>query len=320
MKVVPIDLSLVDFEDQSLHAGNIGNISSLKDSIEDIGLLNPPILRDKEGGYQVITGWKRLATCKEIGLKEVYCSVYPSDFSDKDCLKTIFVDNRDRISEIELGQLISLHKILCGLADKQLMDEVMPSFDIPSNRKNLDKYLALASLENEVKNAFFEEKITIEQCHMLSELPSKNRLQILENILLMYNLNNNESRQVIQHISEIASIKLKSILDIISEVESASPDRKLDKNHLRDELKRMRYPDLSDIEDKVRKTIQEIELPKEVNVHINQFFEANDIEIRIKAKSSEELLEICNNIIELCAKGDVDKLISLIKGGNNGFK
>ena len=208
-----------------------------------------------------------------------------------------------------------LHKTLCGLNDNRLIKEVLPGLDIPSNRKNLDKYLALATLDEEIKSAFVEQKITVEQCQMLSELPNEIRLPILENVLLKYKLNNNESRQVIQYISEIASIKLKSILETINDAEKEIAEDKIDKNSLREQLKRMRYPDLARTEEKVKKTIKDLDLPQGINLVINQFFEANDIELRIKASSSEELLKICNDIKTLCDNGDIDRLLSLIKRG-----
>ncbi|NIW15142.1 MAG: hypothetical protein GWN31_14690, partial [Candidatus Thorarchaeota archaeon] len=62
----------------------------------------------------------------------------------------------------------------------------MPKFGIAPSRKNLDKFLALAELETEIKDAYFEDKITIEQCQMLSDLPAEDRASILENVLLRY--------------------------------------------------------------------------------------------------------------------------------------
>ncbi len=315
MKVVPIDLSLIDFKDHTFYTGNKGDISSLKNSILELGLLNPPILREKDGGYQVVSGWKRLISCLELGHLEVLCSVYGSEFSDRDSLEVIFLDNKDRISELELSELIALHKTLCELGDKELVEEVLPRLHIPSSRKHLDKYLALASLQKDIKNAFFEDKITIEQCQMLSELPTESRAAILERVLLKYKLNNNETRQVIQHISEIASTTLKSILDTISEAEKTIDGDKIDKNELRASLRRMRYPDLSAVEEKVKKRVHDLNLPKSVNLVISQFFQANDAEFRIKVKSSEELLKICNKLEILCEKGEIDRIISLIKEG-----
>ena len=315
MNIASIDLSLIDFKDKTFYTGNKSNLTNLKDSINDLGLLNPPILREKEGKYQIISGWKRLLSCRELGHREVLCSVCPPKTSDFDSIKIILSDNRDRLTELELAELLMLYRVLCQLDDKELMNDILPLLAIPSTRKHLDKFLALGSLEKEIKDAFFEDKITIEQCQMLSDLQSEDRLSILENVFLKYKLNNNESRQVIQHISEIVSIKLKSILDVILQVQSTRLYKKLDKNYLRDELKRMRYPDLSSVEEKVRTAIGDLGLPKEVNVYVNQFFESNDIEFRVKAKSSEEILKICNDLATLCEKGDIERLLSLIKEG-----
>ncbi len=313
MKVVPVDLSLIDFEDHTFYIGH--NVSSLKDSISEVGVLNPPILREAGGNYVIVCGWRRLLSCKELDHTEAICSVYGPELSDRDCLGIIFLDNKERMSELEIGELILLHRTLCNLDDKELIEEILPKFEIAPSRKNLDKFLALSELEEEIKNAFFEHKISIEQCQMLSELDSVDRVPILENVLLKYKLNNNESRQVIQHISEAYSIYLKSILEVIPEAENAGSGDKIDKNMLRSNLKRMRYPDLSKIEEKVKERIKEMGLPDGVNVFINQFFEANDVEIRLKVSSSEDLLEICRYLESMCESGDIDSLISLIKEG-----
>lgn len=315
MLVTSINLSLVDFEDKTLYTGNKGNITSLKDSIYQDGLLNPPIVREKEGGYQIVSGWKRLISYQELGHSEVLSSVYEADFSDRDCIKVIYLDNKDRISELELSELIALHKELCSLEDEELIGEVLPYLGIPSTRKHLDRYLTLASLQKEIKDAFFEDKITIEQCQMLSELPAEDRLPILNNVLLKYKLNNNESRQVVQYISETALKDLKSVLEVINEAEIAIEGDKIHRNQFRAELKRLRYPDLCAVEEKVKNRVKDLGLPKGVNLVINQYFEANDIELRIKAKSSDEILKICSDLEALCNNGDIDMLISLIKGG-----
>ena len=87
---------------------------------------------------------------------------------------------------------------------------------------------------------------------MLSELPTENRLPILNNALLKYKVNNNESRQVMQYISEIALRDLKPVLGVINEAEMAFEGDKVEKNQFRAELKRLRYPDLCAVEEKVK--------------------------------------------------------------------
>jgi len=319
MKVVHIDLSLIDFNDLTFFTGNSNKnlISSLQDSIKKIGIINAPILREKGGKYQIVTGWKRLFSSLELGYAQALCSVYESgEISDEECILIIYQDNRYVISELELSELIMMFKNLCSLNDKELINNVLPQFKIPPSRKHLDKYIGLASLDKAIKKAFFEDKITLEQAQMLSELTPENRLPVLTNVLLRYKLNNNESRQVINNIDEIALRDLKSIEEVVYNAESAMAAEKRGKNELRGQLKRMRYPSLNKVEEKYRKEVDNLKLPKEVNLLVNQFFEGNDIEFRMKVKSPEQLSQILSSLEDSLSSGAIEKLLHIIKHGH----
>ncbi len=319
MKVVHIDLSLIDFNDLTFFAGHINKhaVSSLEDSIKKLGLINAPALRENGGKYQIVTGWKRLFSCRKLGYEQVQCGVYGrKEISDEDCLAIIYQDNRGTITELELSELITHFRNLCSLDDREFINNVLPQFEIPPSRKHLDKFLALASLDKAIKDAFYEDKITIEQAQMLSELTPENRVPTLTNVLLRYKLNNNESRQVISNIEEITLRDLKSAAKVISEAEEAVGNEKNGKNELWQQLKRMRYPDLSKVEVAYRKMIDNMTLPKEVNLFVNQFFEGNDIEIKMKIKSAQELSEILSSLEDSLCSGEVDKLLHIIKHGH----
>jgi len=145
MDVVSIDLSLIDFKDYTFFTGNKDDISSLQDSIKEIGLLNPPILKEKGEGYQIVTGWKRLISCRELGFNQALCRVYGSrEINHKDCITIIYQDNRYRISDLEISELILLFRKLCPTDDKGLINNVLPLFELPPTRKHLDKFIGLA--------------------------------------------------------------------------------------------------------------------------------------------------------------------------------
>ncbi|MEM7009695.1 MAG: ParB/RepB/Spo0J family partition protein [Thermodesulfobacteriota bacterium] len=309
-------MSFIDFNDHTFLVGYKQEIQSLADSIKGIGLLNPPILRQKAEKYQIITGWKRLFACQDLGFDAVSCSVYETtDLEDDDSLRIIYSDNEYRLSDLEIAELIGLHKSLCELDDNEIISNVLPIYNIPPNRKHLDKYLAMSSLENDIKTAFYQDKITIEQCLMLSELNSESRTNILEKILLKYKLNNNESRQVIQHISELALIYSKSILELLSTVHDEYNNNKIDKNDLRTELKKMRYPDLVRTEQQVKEKIQDLQLPDNIKVLINGYFEENEIEFRIRVNSGSEITELITDLETINQNGTLDSLISTIRKG-----
>jgi len=314
MDFTNLDLSVIDFEDQTFFLGNNCDISAIRSSISEIGILNPPALRSVEGKHQVVTGWKRLRSCLELGYTQVTAKVYNyPELSDKDCLQIIFTDNKDRITELELAKLILLYKNLCGWDDKSLIGEILPQLQIPSTRKHLDKYLSLASLDKSINDAYYEDRITIEQCLMLSETTPGNQVPILNYLLFKYNLNNNESRHLIQLIEEITLRDLKSVEEVLEDAENRIEEQKKGKNELRRELRRMRYPGLSKIEEKYKKEVDNLNLPKEVNLFINQFFEGNDLELRLKVKSEKEFSQILASLEKCLDSGGIEKLLNIIK-------
>lgn len=316
MDVTYLDLSEIDFEDQTFFLGNNSDISDIKSSIIEIGVLNPPILRYAGGKYQVVTGWKRLRSCSELGHSQILSKVYnQSELSDEDCLKVIFADNKDHISDFELAELILLYKNLCACDNKSLISEILPQLQIPSTRKHLDKYLSLASLDRSIKDAYYKGMITVEQCQMLSEITQDNQVPILNLLLLKYNLNNNESRQVIQLIEEITLRDLKSVKEVLRASESRIEAPNKGKNELRRELKKIRYPNLAEIEEKYRKEVDNLNLPKEITLFVNQFFEGNDLELRLRVKSSEELSQILEKIKDTLNTSQIDELLKIIRTG-----
>lgn len=316
MEVIFVDLSDISFSDQTFLVGNKDNISIISKSIEEIGVLSPPILRLNNGKLQIVAGWKRLLSCKKLGHKKVLCKIYSSsELSDHDFLKIIYIDNKDRISDLELAELIVLFQELCSVNDSSLLNEVLPLLDIPANRKHFDRYIALSSLNKAIKSAFYEDKITIEQCQMLSEVSKSNQLPILELLLLNYKLNNNESRQFIQIIEEITLRDLKSVSEVIAQAEESIEQGAKGKNELRGELRRLRYPDLILVETKYKKAVEELKLPKEINLYVNQFFEGNDLELRIRINNSQELSEILSKLEDSVNKGLFEKLLKIIQDG-----
>ena len=103
MDVTPLALSFIDLEDKTFLVGNKENLSSVLSSIKEIGVLNTPILRKIDDKYQVVTGWKRILSCRELGFSEILCKIYDSsELTDNDCLKVVFYDNKDNFSDLEL--------------------------------------------------------------------------------------------------------------------------------------------------------------------------------------------------------------------------
>jgi ParB family chromosome partitioning protein len=88
-----------------------GNLTELKASIKQKGILEPLLVRVVKGKYQIISGERRFTAAKELGLAEVPCIILQA--SDEESLEISLIENlqREDLSPFEEAEgLYSLAK------------------------------------------------------------------------------------------------------------------------------------------------------------------------------------------------------------------
>jgi len=315
MKVEDIYLSSIDFEDDRFRVGNGRPDNALIESIRQYGIINPPILKKIDKNYIFVTGWKRTIAFRSIGDSKLLAKAYDGEeLSDTDFLKIVYLDNKDRYDEVDKSLLIRKFIELAKLNENQIRDEILPLLKIPNNKKNLDKYILIGNLSGEILDAYYSEKITFQQVALFSKLKIEGKLEILNNVVLEFKLNNNEAREVLNEIEEIVNRDNQTVLDIIQFIHSRISGS-LDKNSFRYELKKLRYPEFVSVENKYKSLLKELDFPSSINLVCGQYFEGNDFELRMKVKGSQELKESLLSISEQIDNGKIDKLLSIITKG-----
>lgn len=315
MKVENIYLSSIDFEDNRFLVGNGCPDNALIESIRQYGIINPPILKKIDKNYILVTGWKRTIAFRSIGDSKLLAKAYDGEeLSDADFLKIVYIDNKDRYDEVDKSLLIRKFIELAKLNENQIRDEILPLLKIPNNKKNLDKYILIGNLSGEILDAYYSDKITFQQVTLFSELKIEGKLEILNNLVLEFKLNNNETREVLNEIEEIVNRNDKSVSDIIEYTRSKNHGNQ-DKNSFRYKLKRLRYPEFVSVENKYKSLLKDMDFPSRINLVCSRYFEGNEFELRMKVKDSQELKKSLLNISEQIDNGKIDKLLSIITKG-----
>lgn len=315
MKFEAVQLTALDFSDKTFSIGPSDDYTGIQSSIKELGVINPPSLRRNADKYQIICGWKRIKACKQLGYDEISFSVYEMDeLSDEDCLKFVFYENQRRLNDIDKAEVIFKFKYICGLSDNDLIQKVLPMIGIRPMRRNLERYMTLAGVEGEIKDAYYKEKISIDQVVSLSELEGNQRLDVLRRILLRFKYNNNETRETIRDLMTIMSrdnVSIGNIIDLISDEIGSSGG----KNEFRHVLRRLRYPTLSKVEEKYKACLSGLHLPKEISIHHSPFFEGNDLEIRLRFRASDRLSELLSHLSSVVDDTDIEKLLNTVREG-----
>ena len=126
----------------------------LAESIKQHGMLQPIIVQDKDGYYEIIAGERRWRAAKLAGLKEV--PVIIKKFSDQEIVEISLIENIQRENLNPIEEAIAYKRLLTEFDLKQ--DEV--AMRVSKSRTAVTNSMRLLKLEARVQQMVIEEKIS----------------------------------------------------------------------------------------------------------------------------------------------------------------
>ncbi len=258
----------------------------LVNSIKDIGIINPPIVIKNDKEYLILTGFKRISISEELGLNTVFCRVVSkNEISFDQCIKIIYEDNKDRYTDIEIGELCRKH-IDNGNDVKQFLKLI----DYPTTEKNIQRFTYLSNIDSRIRNYYLDEKLNPEQCFFLSQIDTEDALLLLNKVIVPFRFNTNETREFLSELKDIYIRDDKPISQIVESVINTQED--ITKNSIRLKIKKLRNPRLVEVEKEYNEIVKSLKLPKGVLISYSPYFENNYIDVKTRIDSENKLNEL----------------------------
>lgn len=194
-------------------------IKSLAASIKEKGVLQPLIVRPKDGEYELIAGERRLRASKEAGLTEV--PVIVKELSDSEVLEIALIENllRENLSVIEEANAYQ------SLMDKFSHTQERVASIVGKSRSYIANTLRLLSLPEKVKQLVCEGKLSAGHARCLVGLDNA---EILADKIIKEDLN------------------VRQVEELVSRKKEDKPQK---------EKKQPKSSDLSDIEENLKKAL-----------------------------------------------------------------
>lgn len=85
---------------------------------------------------------------------------------------------------------------------------------------------------------------------------------------------------------------------------------------IKDEIRRLRFPRLSFIEDEIRRNIHALKLPPQIAIAIPPGLEGGSLTVNVKTSSREELQLLVGKLMEAAAGDAVDRIFDLLAGAD----
>lgn len=316
-----VHFSQIDFDDQSYIFTFEPLLSPLISSIKKIGLINPPILEQtSDNSYRIVTGLKRILALGQLKIDQFPAQIYhsPTPVPSLDLFLINFYENLGTRTINEIEKSIILHKLihLFQVQEDRVIAEFLPLLNSGSNKAVLDRYLKLVYLEDTVRISIVEDFISIDNALALLELSRLERQSVFDLFQRLQLGKNNQKAlwRLLDEISKINDQSLEQILkhteiqDVLSNEKITSP-RKIE--HIKEVLKRMRYPQFSRVENDFQNIKKDLKLPPQIILRPPPFFEGEKYSIEFSFKNQAEFkkrIEILAAIAEGNKLAELEKL------------
>lgn len=158
-------------------------IKGLADSIENQGLLQPVVVRQKDSFYEIISGERRTRAYKLLKRDKVPC-IIKNKVTDREMLELALVENIQREELNEIEKAIAYQKLLleCNYTHDELSKQVGKSRTVITNS------LRLLNLPDEVQQMVRKNQISMGHARALLALQDSNQILDLANRIINENL------------------------------------------------------------------------------------------------------------------------------------
>ena len=154
------------------------SIAELAQSIQQVGLLQPLLVRKVDDGYELVAGERRLRAVTSLGMEKVACIVQ-QEIEDESSAMMALIENLQREDLHYLEEAQCYQKLLetYGLTQEELANRLGKSQSSIANK------LRLLKLSDEVKAAMTEKRLSERHARALLKLTDdKQRLDAVERI------------------------------------------------------------------------------------------------------------------------------------------
>ncbi len=174
-------------------------LEDLKSSIKEKGVLQPILVRSKEGHYEVVAGERRLRAARAIGMEEI--PVIVKEVSDQEALVVALVENiqREELNPIEEAQ-----------AFKRLIEEFQYTQDkvaeaVGKDRSTISNLLRLLKLPAEIQKSVYDGQLSVGHARALLSLELADEQKRLFELVIKKGLSVRELEELVKPGSQAVS-------------------------------------------------------------------------------------------------------------------
>lgn len=298
MKFEKLPISSILDKDESFRIGYGPPSKRLAQSILKVGIINPVWVRadtNSTGRFRLVSGYSRFHVAKINNISPLPCLVIEEDIPDSDILLANIYDNLSHGELNPVEKALALKKSVTLLGKARVIEEIMPSLELAPSKEILEKTIRILELEGSILSAIAKGSISPSNAFALLSFQKEEQgavFHVFQSLKLGVNLQK-EFMENLFECSRRDGISVDNILESNNLKSIYSDDKKPERERaemMRTELRRMRYPNLSEMEASFNECARSMKPAPQVKILPPPFFETQDFTVHVRFRTPGELL------------------------------
>jgi len=289
-----VKLSLIDSNDDSFRITTQINIDHLMVSIDNVGVLNLPLLIEKNSGYKIVCGFRRIEACRRLGWTDVEARILDSDTKRLECIKYAITDNSLQRPLNLIEQSRSINMLYGFFKDVGALGKSLSVMGLPDNPSIIKKIKELYHLPKFVQSGILSNTISLAMALELGRLQLEAG-ECLAKLFQTLTLSLNKQREILSLVKEISLREDISILKVLENdnLQKILTHKNLDRNQkireIRIYLKQRRFPFITAAEKEFEKHVKKLKLGSGTKLIPPDNFEGTTYTLKLFFKNLIEL-------------------------------
>lgn len=300
-----LPLSNINIADDSYRITFAPRLDALKRSIKAVGLISPINIRHTpEGTYQIVTGYKRVLVMQELGRQSVPALVHEhADLSPTQAFLWNLHDNAitRSLNLIEKGTTLVKLAQFSAMSEEELVRQFLPVLDEDPSYKLLHQFTSLANLTEPMKHHVVMSDLALSSAARIAEF-SPSTQQALLPVLAHIRPSTNKLNELLALLREISARDACTVEEILGRYQllqvvadpTTAPADKL--RALRQALRGIRLPQLSERQRQLAELINSLDLPEAAKLVADPYFESQTMKLEYQFSQPEELSHLITKI------------------------
>jgi hypothetical protein len=314
-----IELGHIDFENDTYRISEDLECAPVRDSLREIGQLNPVLLLERHPRKQIVCGFRRLQALKQLNRRGALARILDDRTIDsRKAFDVALWENLShrQFSPLEKARVLFKLRNLFKTSEHEIVQRYLPCLGLKPHQSVLHTYLRLNGLHAGPRKCFAEGKLTLSSMESLAEMPHavQERLALcMERMQLSASM----QKKVLVLLADLgamrdvqlgAPLNDEEVQDVLHD-SRLSPFQKGEKVHAY--LYRKRYPRVSQAFQSFMERKKSIDLPGSIRIIPGPFFETPDLRVEFDASTAERFRELAAELNKAAQNPELDRLFDI---------